>query len=494
MSPIFPARAPRRPLGRFSDETPLFILIVVLCAAVSALAAIGPLSGVFSHVSIDYGEGWNAYWAAAAMGAGPLYSKTHILVADNYPPLSFYLSGIVGELVGDNVFAGRLIATVSLLAVATLIGIIVRKFGAPLRWALAAAILFLSYDILYFSQFVAVNNPQWLGQAVMLSGLLPLLRETRPLPKGRVAISAAIMVMGGLVKHNQIALPLAVTLWLLIEDRRAFGAWIVAGLGCAALACALLFVAYGSAVFVELLTFKRTTDMVNFISGLRKVGCFIALAGVALLSLPMRRKDHRWLLFAFYAVFGVVLGALQRLGSGVYINAHFDALIALVILCGIFLGKSARDDQGPGRRQRSVLLLILVAPLAIVAVPHIKRSLRELHMRAADSKAWDGMIADVRHARDPVLCEVPVVCYWAGKPFTLDFFAYGQRLRTGSDPSPLARFVTARRASLLILDPGYDRESGQGRLPEPFPAMMRSRYHIVQTVPGEIEERAPDVP
>ena len=479
-----------RPLA---SESPVFLIALTLCALVTALAAAGPLSAIFDRSSIDYGEGWNAYWAAAAMGAGPLYAKSHVLIANNYPPLSFYLDGLLGRLIGDNVVAGRLVATASVLVVAMLIAVIVRRMGAPWRWGVAAAILFLGYDVFYFSQFLAVNNPQWLGQAIMLAGLLPLLRMAGRSPTAlRISIAAGIMVLGGLVKHNQFALPLAVTLWLLVRDRRGLGIWIAAGIGWAALAALLLFACYGSAVFVELLQFKRTTDIVNFISGLRKMGCFVVLAGVALISARTLRKDRRWALLALYAVLGLSLGALQRLGSGVYVNAHFDALIGLSILCGATLGRAASSGRGPDRRTRSILLFALTIPLALIAGTHIQRSLRQWREQPAQTAAWETMIVDVRSAPGSVLCEVPAVCYWAGRPFSLDFFAYGQKLRTGTDPRPLARAIAMEQPALLILDAGYGKQSGEERLPSPFPSLMRSHYHLVRTLPNGIEERAPN--
>jgi len=40
------------------------------------------------------------------------------LITNNYPPLSFYVVGVVGLMSGDNIFAGRLIALISMLVVA----------------------------------------------------------------------------------------------------------------------------------------------------------------------------------------------------------------------------------------------------------------------------------------------------------------------------------------------------------------------------------------
>lgn len=485
--------AERGEIGRRRD-TLVLPITMTLCVILATVTALGPLSRLFSQISIDYGEGWNAYWVAAAMGFGPLYAKTHVLVANNYPPLSFYVTGLLGQFVGDYIVAGRIVALLSMVTVALLIARIVAKMGAPLRWALAAAIVFLVYNLIYFSQFVAVDNPQWLGQAIMLTGLLPLLddRQERLRWQG-VVLSAAVMVAGGLVKHNQIALPIAVTIWLMLRDRRALAIWCGAGAVFVAMACLALMAAYGPAVFVELVGFKRTMDLENFRQGLGKIGCLAPLAGIAIVSAHWRRADKRWLLLALYAAFGLVLGNLQRLGAGVYVNAHFDALIGLVTVAFAFLGMAAagRLERAPSKWSRSVLLLVLLIPLAIVAPNHVRRSISEMRHLPPREAAWSRVIADVRATPGPVLCEVPAICYWAGKPFLLDFFAYGQKLRTGTNPAPLERLVEREEIPMLVLDQSYDRQAGQGRLPAPLPAMMRAHYKVVRDLPEEIAEMVP---
>src|SRR5689334_17460647 len=81
-------------------------------------AAVGPTYALFRWIPNGYNEGWNAYWADAAWRGRALYPAVDSPISDNYPPLSFYIVGALGRLIGDNVFAGRLLALLSLLAVA----------------------------------------------------------------------------------------------------------------------------------------------------------------------------------------------------------------------------------------------------------------------------------------------------------------------------------------------------------------------------------------
>src|ERR1700728_142178 len=74
-------------------------------AGILRAAAIIPL-----HVSLDPNEGWNAYHAAAAMRGHGLYPGAASFMANNYPPLSFYLVGLLGQVTGDPIVAGRIVS------------------------------------------------------------------------------------------------------------------------------------------------------------------------------------------------------------------------------------------------------------------------------------------------------------------------------------------------------------------------------------------------
>jgi len=89
---------------------------VVLALCATALLAL-PVARLPMRVPINYNEGWNAYQADRAMSGQPLYPPADSLLANNYPPLSFYVVGIAGRVAGDNVIAGRFVALLSLLTV-----------------------------------------------------------------------------------------------------------------------------------------------------------------------------------------------------------------------------------------------------------------------------------------------------------------------------------------------------------------------------------------
>ncbi|WBO22783.1 hypothetical protein [Sphingomonas abietis] len=475
-------------------EARLFRILAWLCLIILVLSLLPPLAGMFIHVSNDYGEGWSAYWSRAAVGGGVLYPVSNTLIANNYPPLFFYADGYLGSLVGDNIFAGRIIAFLSLLAVAAIIGRIVHMLGSPVRWAWMSALLFLLFATVDFREFVGVSNPQWPGQAVALSSLLLLLRvEPRRLGARDIVPAAAIMVVAGLIKHNQIALPLSVTAWLLLYNRRALLIWCLSGALFAGAAVALLAACFGNAIFLELFGFKRTTDFQNFLDGFVTVADLAGLIVVALVASRSLRRDPRAMLLLIFAALGTVSGLGQRMGAGVFLNAHFDGLIGLVLVCGAFLGLAAEKATpgGPDIRARSRWLLLALAPLLLFAPLNVTRTIGRLIAIPKQQRAWAGMIDGVRSAQGPVLCEMLAVCYWADRPVGIDFFAYGQRLRTGTDPRPLERAIGERRLAAMVIDRNQHYFRGSGRLPEPLPRLIERNYAVVLTAKRDLALMVP---
>jgi hypothetical protein len=471
---------------------------MAICLALVIAGLIEPLANLFAHVSTDYGEGFNAYWAAAAMqGASALYSPAHVMVADNYPPLSFYLIGELGRVTGDNIFAGRIVALAAMIATAGLAGRIVVLLGASVRWGWATALLLLVFAEHLFGHFVAVDNPQWLAQAIMLAGVIPLVRSPDGPSPGDCLMSAGAMVVAVLVKHNLFAFPLASALWLAAYHRQALVRWGLGIVLLSGLAAAGLYAIFGAAMFVEIVGYDRTVDWRNFGEGLIKLACFIPLLLVLMAVAGRARHDRRWVLFASAAVLGLVMGAVQRLGAGVYINAHYEALVALTIITGHAFGGSGANWREPfgSMRWQSALRVAVLAPVLITLPRNISDWSGQLARNSEMRSAWAADIADVHQAHGLVLCEIPAICYWSGKPFIVDFFAYGQKYRKSGRPLQLYDWISSRKADVIILEKPDPKTGREPRLPPPFPHLIGRQYQAIRIIsPGDIYEMVPRMP
>jgi hypothetical protein len=400
-----------------------------LTSALTGALAIACLFGlaqaaslIFLHVPLDPNEGWNAYHTSAAA----LYPQG--LFVNNYPPLSFYAVGAFG---GDHIVVGRIVALLALLATAGGIVLAARRMGAGTTAAAFAALWFLG-GMLVFTDYVAMDDPQLLGHAVAMAGLLLLLR-------GNVTGAALAMTAALFVKHNLVALPLAALPWLALADRRAALRFAATGIA-AGMAGLLLFdLVYGRSL-VAVLNSPRLYSAAMSSEG---AAHWLAWGGTAMLvtaALCFARRDRETLFVALYALVAVVLGALFCGGAGVDMNAWFDAAIASALGAALALQRlPARAWHGPALA--AVLLLPLIAGAA----------LRDDWPGAGD--AADGDIAFLRAHQGPAMCEMLSLCYWAGKPATVDVFNLGQAYAAGAARDDvLAARLQAREFAAIEFD------------------------------------------
>ncbi len=439
--PLRPGDPPYAPI-----RTSLLLGVAVLVA----LLLLEPLLRLPLHLPLNYNEGWNAYFDSRATGldAGPLYPSDG-LVFNNYPPLSFYLVGALGRYgVGDMILAGRIVATASLLASAALAGLCVRRLGGGTRESLVASGLLLLFSATFFRKYVAMDDPQWLAHALMLGGLAVLLRHQSQgrFPPGRVVAAALLVAAGGFVKHSLVGLPLAVTLWLALVQPRAAATWLAAAVGWVAaglLATALL---HGPEAFASVLGHRRVFQTGRLAHALGGLAQFLPLLGVAALAWRTRRRpaDPPMLFVMLFVAISLPTGIVQRLGEGVNVNAYFETLAALCLAAGLAVSRASA--AGPARRGRApgpTGLAVLAALPALVLAPWtLARSWDQADGNLARARSWEPMVARLRAAPRLAGCEMPSLCFWAGKPFVVDQFNLAQSVATGAS---IARFDALAR-------------------------------------------------
>lgn len=445
--------------------------LALACLLVAALFA-GRVWLIPAHFSTDPNEGWNAIQAARAMGAGPLYPPPGGLIGNNYPPLSFYLIGWLARAGADAIVAGRIVALLSVFAVAAAIGLLVRRLAPHPRWtAPAAALLFLGFAATLLRPYLAMDDPQWAAHALMTAGLWLLVPEegaSRP-STARTVAAALLILAGSLVKHNLVAVPIAVTLWLLWHHRPVAGVWIGTGLAGLALAALLCGSAYGADFFADLLAAPRHYSAARMLDQgwpLAAIAPPMLLAALPLLRL--RRTDARADLLLILAAVAVPIGIVQQSGQGVDVNADVEAVIALALAGAVALAE-------PG--WRIARLLLLAAPLAAL-LPGASRDERgEFADRRGQETAWAAI--ERRIAAEPglVACAMPAYCYWAGRGMGIDVFLYGQHMIVRHDATALERALAERRFALIELEP--DDPPIAGERPDPIAPLVTRHTRTV---------------
>lgn len=395
---------------------------------VVALLAFGRLGTVFSSVLLDYNEGWNAFQAAAAMGKGALYPPASGFTANNYPPLSFYVVSFFSGLSGDLIVSGRIASLVSMIAVAMAVLAATRRIVPEEKSAgWLACLIFLLCNVTVFRSYVAMDDPQWMGHAFMTAGLLALLwkKPGDRVPLLSIALFCLMMFLGVLVKHNIIAIPVSVAIWLFSFDRRGFLICLALAVLSAVAIAALDGLLFDGNMIASVIEFKRSYSLGRMLHHSLLVILFVPMIMCSGRLWRERRRDRRAGLLVIGIWVSLLLGVLQGSGSGVDINAYFEMLIFLSIACPVAL--ALRSPPAWGRRFRFLLAL----PPAIMIPYGAVASASEIRGKAAGVAAVDAMVSRIRTIPGPVACEDLALCYWAGKDFEVDFFSTRQKLTQG---------------------------------------------------------------
>jgi hypothetical protein len=435
---------------------------VALIGGTIASGLFEPLLTLTRYIPRDPNEGWNAFFAQIAIRGGELYPAPGAAIINNYPPLSFYVVGGLGRLMGDNIFAGRTIALLSMLVVAGNIYRWLRASGSGVPVACLGSGLFAALAATYARPYAGMNDPQYLAHAIMTTGLVVLWRGNA---SGRVIGSGSLLVLaGGLTKHLLIPLPIAITWWLKRRSKSACVTWIVCSALLLGAAAALAGWLYGASIFKSLFSAREYSLPHAILQILRALKYFAPMIGLSLLAMPLARNSERAHFAVTYMLSAALVAAIASGGVGVGINAFFDFAIAVSLCTALAVDAGwSRRLPGPLRAiefgpAATLLLGIYLAALAVNLFPGALRDIRALDTLEMGTLRDTRAIAAM--PRDRTACEALELCYWAGREFTLDFFNYGERLKVRRQPfTPCASVFTARYISVLQLNSARGRGS-----------------------------------
>ena len=390
--------------------------------------------------SRNYNEGWNALNASNALGHQALYPALDALTSNNYPPLSFYLVGGIGTLIGDNIIAGRIISLISLLFVSIAIGTVVYWDSKSRISALFSSLIFLAYMGGHYQEYMAVNDPQLLSHGFQWVALLLILKAGYQ--SGIIfLLSLLCLCVSLLIKHNLLALPIAMMFWLFIYNRKGFYVYLMGGVVLAGIFLGLLHKIYGDNFFTSLLRAPRIYSlqaMVNNTQELLTPMLVMVAAGIILIFLSY--SDRYVQLIVTYTSLAAVFGTFFSGGNGVAYNVFFDVVIGLSVICGLTVarfGRSfdldgvSRDEETKRALTQNIVMLTLSLSVLITVPISSARFGKVLHRLDDWNRASSENIEFIRKQQGPIMCETLAFCYWAGKPFEVDVFNVGQKLLTG---------------------------------------------------------------
>lgn len=454
-------------------------LVLLAIAGFAIALTILPAEALFARIPINYNEGWNAFHTLRLRTGGPLYPPLSASTFINYPPLSFYVVAALHPLIGDDIFAGRVVALIAELVVALNIALAARALNVS--WVLSgiAALSFIAFVAVFYPDYVAMDDPQWLGHALQTSGLVVLLRRNR-LDMATLGIVALLLVLGGLIKQNLIILPLAVTIWLAIEDRQALLRWLLAAVVLVGLALGASIAVYGQDLIDQVFRSERsfwTTALAYVGSNLtHRLAPYVVLAAAGTL---LQRAEPRARLVGVYLALALIIGVAFLAIDGVVYSALFDLTIAMMLGTALlFQWLAKRLVQMPAIPATAALVFAL--PLLLLGRSAFTAQ-ADLALDLTRQATWQQTVDRIAAAPGPVACEMLSLCYWAGRPSEVEFFNFGQY--AGLHPNFADTIVLRLDAGGLSLIAEEGNLGSSRRLPAALNAAIQRRYTPAQTEP-----------
>jgi hypothetical protein len=424
-----------------------FVLICVI------LLPIENLLSLYFTFELNYNEGWNVYNAGRLIRSELIYDDNYWRV-NNYPIGSFLIIIAANTLCHNLLLSGRLVALVSFAAIAVFAAMAVRSFGGGRTDAVFGAGCTAGFCYLMAPAWIIADDPQTLGEAVMLSALVSYI--ARPPERLNLLRTAFLVVLGGFVKHNLVAIPIAITLDLAFRSPRRLPLWLVSCTGFAAGFLGLTQVVAGGDFIGHLMSprlFGWYGARYHLMKYLRLFK--FPLTTVALSASLVLAADR--MILAAWGMISIVSAAILSGFEGTSYNMFQDAAVFLGIAAGIMLSEFRKLEI----RSRLAKVVLTALPF-VVAQPILARApdaaVQVYHGRAlldADRKRQETFLADAKYVADrkgPAICESLLLCNVAGQPFILDPFNSRQYILSGRlDQRELIRRIAAREFAVIQL-------------------------------------------
>jgi hypothetical protein len=397
---------------------------LALTAAMAAALLVMPLMQMAARPSIQYCEGWNAYFQRDALLGKGQYTAPPGASTNFYPPVSFHVIAGLARLTGDVNQTGRWVALISLFIVAGLCGAVVFHFTRRRPVAVFATLSVVIWIGLYKPDRIAMNDPQLLGSAFNLLGFYFYIR--RPNEAKWLILSAAAFVISGFTKHSLIAFPIAVGLHLAMSRNwRTFAVWVSGMVGFAAVLLLLTYLIDGR-YFLNHLLRPRTANN-NLADPRAYFAVFIVPVWLAVAWVYRNGARALFHIMTITLVVTHLVAIALSTGDGVDLNIYFDCIYTLIIIGAMLFAEFEPVLANLPRQQLRVpaMALLLVAPsLGLFsniesAIENHLWHLRTLKIRTED---FDNSVRMLTSEPGDAVCEDLLVCFKAGKPMIWDTF------------------------------------------------------------------------
>ena len=434
---------------------PIFAGLVLICAITMTAGNLLSVGFIFER---NYNEGWNVYNAQRLIAHELIYDDNYWRI-NNYAIFSFLAVAGVNVAIHNLLLSGRVIALMSFVAVGLLAGAAIRRLGGDRIDAVFGGGCALGFCYLVAPAWVAVDDPQTFGEAIMLGGLVSYI--SGPPDRLNLLRTAVLVVLGAFVKHNVVAIPLAITFDLAIRSPRRLPFWFACCAGLAAGCLGLTYLVAGGDFIDHLLSprlFAWHGVRYHLAKYLRLSEFPLAL--ILLLARGVFSRDRRVL--ASYGISSIFVGTMTSGFEGTSYNMFQDAAVFLAIAAGVALHElRSRIVVRALARERVARVALSLSPL-LLAQPILARSPQAFaqiyqagNLFDIDRRAEQSFLAEAEYISNkhgPAICESLLLCYHAGKPFMIDPFNSRQFILFGRlDENKLIERIIAKEFAVVQL-------------------------------------------
>lgn len=339
----------------------------LLCRGVPFVAAFCFLAWCATCLRSDFtwddaeSEVLNNVWRMAQ--GQDIYRDIHTppFVFAAYPPLYFAVSAFFLKFAGLSFLPARLVSLAAMLSIGWAIAVLARSWGRTARTGLWAASFLLLIPAFIYN--AARCHPQMLAVALSIWSLVFFLRNRW---QYTLVVSPLLTVLAIYTKQTQIALPLAMVVYLALRNRKWLLSYISVLAAGGLIPLFWLQRSTGGYFFRDTFQWAQLSyDALNIpLVFLHHAGPVLIFGGIALSFLWKRFRSGRWEAIDCYLVviFFFTLFTLGRAG------AHGQYVVELLTVTLIYLVRLAPLPELPvGRVWASVqiLILFLYAPLFV---------------------------------------------------------------------------------------------------------------------------------
>lgn len=400
------------------------------------------------------------------------------------PRLYFFIVGYLSKS-GDVILVGRALSTISFVGIVFLVAFICKKLHASRREALFGAVMCIGLLGAYHRIYVGIDDPQLLGSAVSLLGLLVYLGRRAGFIKNITTLS--ILIVAGLIKQTLLTIPIMIALDLALRDRRQGVRFLVEAIVMVTAVILGLYLLFGYACFEQIFSPRQYSihaAATKTLSHPLLTSAVVPLA-ISFLAIYVRYEANRLILI--YVVSALVVGALLSGGAGAESNQFIDLAIASSI-AGAAILRCLREDLHADHRLTSAAVLVAFYGPAL-QIPYAVEQLRDGlsgSLQAAET-SFHRDLQFMAHYPGAAFCESPMLCFRSGREFLIDPFNASQAVRLGRlDPSPLLDKVARGEFAVIQLSTLEGHSfgpplNGGPDVEHEFRRLINERYRMVRT-------------